>query len=553
MASSDLISIRRESVYADFEAATKRNQLRFTEGDVTATEQYIFPNQRLDAHNIVEKFYRDKCRVISTPKKTKVGADGLMIMLAVLMTTHSDDEFVIDPRCVRIVTGMSNLSWERDMIDKAPACFKDKIFHHGKLSRAELVGIRNGLIIIDEIDTGDKELQVLHNTLKDAGVLDVKYMEENNIRFVFISATMIRELHDLYKWGAFHELYPMTIPAEYVGHKEMVTRGLIKEFYSVSTKEAAEKWIQEDILDRYASPCMCQACNPEQNPAKKDYRIHIVRGTAKTAGIMQAACIAKGVLFMNHTSTDRISPEELHVLFSAQTNHVVLEVKNFYRRANLIPNQWKMRIGATMERHTKTVDNNVQIQGLPGRMTGYWRKELDGGHKTGPHRTSLRAIDEYEATYADPFGEVSYETAGFTIKKGKITAATTMLSPKNILNLTTVEEAPAVQLPPQSRPIVQVPVDPTSLAGITRGSLAQKLLFEIRPDLRTLYKDFEPHCWTVKPENRAKWCVDKMLQTDAMSTVTNIHEAYRNRQVLMIYKCTDMLIVSPWDGAATTH
>jgi hypothetical protein len=43
------------------------------------------------------------------------------------------------------------------MINKAPMKFKDKIFHHGKLLRANLMRINNGLIIIDEIDTGDKE------------------------------------------------------------------------------------------------------------------------------------------------------------------------------------------------------------------------------------------------------------------------------------------------------------------------------------------------------------------------------------------------------------
>jgi len=50
-------------------------------------------------------------------------------------------------------------------------------------------------------------------------------------------------------------------------------------------------------------------------------------------------------------------------------------------------------------------------------MTGYWRSEIEGGHKTGPHRTSLKAIKEYEKTYLDPFGLNSYQTNGFK-KKG---------------------------------------------------------------------------------------------------------------------------------------
>lgn len=441
---SDLISARREDVLQSYNSARATNHRLFLEGDDKATAEYIFPNQMEDANNIVNEFYKNKRRVISIQKKTKVGADGLMIEIVKLLTTHIDDAFVVNPANVRILTGMSNAGWEKDMIDKAPTCFKDKIFHHGKLSRAELANIRNGLVIIDEIDTGDKEFQVLHTTLKEAGVLDVKHMEEHNNRFVFISATMIKELYDLYRWGNLHKLYKMTIPASYFGHKDFLEKGILKEFYAVNTKEAAEKWVQEDILNHYKDPCMCTKCNPGKIPTMKDFRVHLVRVTAKNVNVVQNACISKGVAFRNHTSTDRLSPDEIREFFKEPlTQHIVLGVKGFFRRANLIPNRWKLRIGATLELYTKIVDNNVQIQGLVGRMTGYWREDIEAGHKTGPHRTSIKAIEEYEKTYLDPFGSNSYQTAGFKKKKGKVTADATMLSPKNILFLEPVD-SPAV-------------------------------------------------------------------------------------------------------------
>ena len=421
---SELISARREDVLQAYNSARATNHRLFLEGDDKATAEYIFPNQMEDANNIVDKFYKNKRRVISIQKKTKVGADGLMIEIAKLLTTHIDDKFVVNPTNVRILTGMSNAGWEKDMIDKAPNCFKDKIFHHGKLSRAELLNIRNGLFIIDEIDTGDKEYQVLHTTLKEAGVLDVKHMEEHNNRFVFISATMIKELYDLYRWGELHELYKMSIPASYFGHKDFLEKGIVKDFYSLSSKENADKWVQEDIITHYGT----------------DYRVHLVRVTAKVVDVVQNACIRKGVAFRNHTSTDRLSEDEIKEFFKELlTQHIVLGVKGFFRRANLIPNRWKLRIGATHELYTKVVDNNVQIQGLTGRMTGYWRGDIEGGHKTGPHRTSIRAIEEYEKTYLDPFGTNSYQTAGFKKKKGKVLADPTMLSSKHIQNLKAVE------------------------------------------------------------------------------------------------------------------
>ena len=390
-----IIAAIREEVIVDYTAAKAKNHRRFLQGDITATSEYIYQNQMEDANNIVDIFYNEDVRVVSVQKMTKVGADGLMIEIMKLMTSHNDDEFIINPDNVRIITGMSNVKWENDMIDKAPGCFKDKIFHHGKLKKSDLMNIKNALIIIDEIDSGDKEGQILHKTLKDACILDVNHMKENNIRFLVISATMIKTLNDLYRWGSLHKTYKMSIPSSYIGHIDFLKMGLIQEFYAMNTPEKAEKWIQEDIIGHYGS----------------NFRVHIARVTKKNVDILQDACIRKGITFRNHNSDDRLSQEEINVLFINTLNkHIVFGVKGFYRRANLIPNKWKLRIGATHELYKKIPDYSTEIQALPGRMTGYWRDVIENGYKTGPHRTSIKSIEEYEKVYNDPLCENKYKT-----------------------------------------------------------------------------------------------------------------------------------------------
>jgi hypothetical protein len=433
MTSIEIIAAGRESVLRAYLSAEADNRLRFLQGDEKATSEYIYENQIIDANAIVEEFYTYNRRVVSVTKKTKVGMDGLMIEVAKLMTTHPDDSFVVNPANVRIITGMSNAGWEKDMKEKSPICFKDKIFHHGKLRHAELIDLRDALIIIDEIDTGDKEYQVLHNTLKDAGILNVTYMEEHNIRFMFASATMVKELYNLYQWGELHKWYKMTIPDNYIGHIDFLQMGIIKEFYPLTTPESADKWIREDVCEHYGT----------------DFRVHIVRVTNKNVGILQDACIRKRITFRNHTSTDRMRPEDIKEIFTEPLQgHIVVGVKGFFRRANLIPNKWKLRIGATHELYTKTVDNNVQIQGLPGRISGYWRDVIDGGHKTGPHRTSIRAVTEYETVFNDPFGDNSYRTTGFVKKDGRITTNTpTMVSVRNVEGIVPVELPRPVESP----------------------------------------------------------------------------------------------------------
>jgi hypothetical protein len=416
-----MLDLNREIVKNDYNSAAKKNEEAYLNGDVKSSKKYIFDNQKEDAAQICNLFYTKQLRAISVVKRTKVGMNGLGIEISKNMSTHPDDNFVIHRTNIFFITAMSNKSWEGDMIEQMPACFSKNVHHHGKLQgfKTKLKNIKNAIIIIDEIDTGDKVDQKLDIILKESGILDIKYMEENNIRFVFVSATMINELRDLYKWGDKHETYYMTIPENYIGHMEFLELGIIKEYYPINNDKSAEKWVQEDIIQYYGS----------------DYRVHIIRTEEKYKDFIFNACIRNKIAFKNHTSSDKISHEELSEMFNNITNHLVIAIKGFYRRANLIPNEWKKKIGATHEKYVKNYDTNVQVQGLPGRMSGYWKQDILDGHKTGPHRTSIAAINEYEEFYKNPLGNAKYCTTG---------AKKLLVNPKNIKNLETVNEIPQV-------------------------------------------------------------------------------------------------------------
>jgi hypothetical protein len=359
-------------------------------------------------------------------------------------------------------------------------------------------------------------------------------MEEHNNRFVFISATMIKQHYELYRWGKLHEHYKMTIPNSYFGHKDFLDRGIVKEFYPLNSKENAEKWIQEDILDHYET----------------DNRIHIVRVTAKTAGVVQNACIRKGVAFRNHTSADRLSENEINEFFKEPLiRHIILGVKGFFRRANLIPNAWKLRIGATHELYTKVIDNNVQIQGLTGRMTGYWRSNIEAGHITGPHRTSIKAIEEYEKSYLDPFGTNSYQTAGFKKNaKGKVSAEPTMLSAKNIQNLEAID-LPIIRQKGQT-PIIIINITDEEKDKFNDTDSMLNILHKYNEEVYMKYRTYEAHCWKIDtPAKCEKYGLNSMTKKDAYSSVTNITNKTKN--ILMIYLHESRLIISAWNGEET--
>lgn len=403
----------REMVLNSYNNERLHNEDEFMKNNIKYSKEYIYDNQKEDAIVITEKFYNEGVRAISIVKRTKVGMDGLAIEIAKNMSTHPDDNFVLLSNNVIMLTGMSNVSWERGMKSKIPEKFRNNIYHHGQLQNValQLKNINNALIIVDEIDTGGQEEQKLHKLLKDSGLLDISYMEKFNIRFVFVSATMVNELRELFKWGDKHYTYYMTIPNDYIGHKDFVKMNIIQEFYDINNKETADKWVETDILQHYGT----------------DFRVHIIRTDNKRVQYIQDSCIRKNICFKNHTSVDRICEEDLQTIFEniVKTNHVVIAIKGFFRRADLIPNNWKKKIGCTMEKFVKKCDTNVQVQGLPGRMSGYWRSDIENGHITGPHRTSLYAMKEYEKFYENPTGFNNYKTAG----------KTSFVASKNIKNL----------------------------------------------------------------------------------------------------------------------
>ena len=291
-----LKTTNRDTVKLDYESAKNKNLEQFLLGNTKATSEYIYDNQKEDALAIIDKFYNSDIRALSIIKRTKVGMDGLMIELAYKFSTHIDDDFMINRNNIFFITGMSNRAWEEDMKDKIPNCFRENVFHHGKLQKLKkkLTGIKNALIINDEIDTGDKKDQKLHKTLRDSGILDIKYMEENNIRFVFVSATMINELKELYKWGDKHHSFKMSIPLNYISHGDFLEHKIIQQFYKIDDSETANEWIENDIIKNY----------------KNDYRVHIIRTDIENNEIIKNACANFDIKFYNHTSSNRISHEE---------------------------------------------------------------------------------------------------------------------------------------------------------------------------------------------------------------------------------------------------
>ena len=97
-----ILDLNREIVLHDYQSATNKNKELFITGDIKASSEYIFPNQKEDATIICNTFYEKHIRVISIVKRTKVGMDGLMIEIAKNMTTHPDNNFALHRNNIKV-------------------------------------------------------------------------------------------------------------------------------------------------------------------------------------------------------------------------------------------------------------------------------------------------------------------------------------------------------------------------------------------------------------------------------------------------------------------
>ena len=160
-----LKELNRGQVIDDYNSAIKKNKTAYINGDIKATSEYTYPNQKEDALNICNTLINENKRVCSVIKKTKVGADGLIIELLKNMNTHPDDEKVLEIENSFIITGMNNKKWQTSLEQTAPNCFIKNIKHHGQLQKINLNNILNFFIKI-------------RNNLYNKNFIDVRSMYE---------------------------------------------------------------------------------------------------------------------------------------------------------------------------------------------------------------------------------------------------------------------------------------------------------------------------------------------------------------------------------------
>ena len=396
----EFLEEQREEMQESFDHAMKKMARRVRKGDPYATKQYVWQNQVDDAQAILHMLFTMQLVFISVIKQPKLGCNGLMFELIRLVCTHNNDDTYIPPENVYILTGMSNTEWVDTIKEDCPDIVRDNVYHRPKiggkgkdaLSISELKGKKNLLLIIDEVDVAtkaQKKKQTIHMALEAAGILDMNYMRENNVRIVAISATICKELRAMKKFGSeYADSYTMTKPREYFGVEDMQDRGILKQAPPIRSVVQMERFIKTNGIEHFG---------------ENDPRVHIVRGTKKTRDFVQGACDNLGIKMYDHEHHSKLSHDDLKSIFLTR-KHVVIFLKNMFGRADYIPNEMKVKIGFWLDKHVSenSRNANVQLQAGIGRMSGFYKSVVEAGHTMGYIFTNLSSVREYIAFYNNP-------------------------------------------------------------------------------------------------------------------------------------------------------
>ncbi len=383
----DIMNEQRNLIRVEYDTKKLKCEIQKSQKSI-----YVYENQTCDAHNIVNEFYENrKIRIITLIKLPKLGANGIIMEISKIFATHSDDNFILDKNNIFLITGMNCVRWEEEYKNFTLEEFKINVFHNGRLKdfKKKLTTINsNLLIIIDEIDVGDGKTQRLDDILSN--FYNENNIEEQNIRFIFISATPAKQLKILEN-TKLHTKYALTVPNNYVGIPYFLEKNIIKQYYPMNNKENVHRWINEDIINNYGT----------------DYRVSFVRCDKDNSDLIKDVCAEYNIEFFEHNAKHNLYSNEDEINFEnifeniVKNKHVVILIKGMFRRAELIPVKYKRLIGAWHDKYVEKPDAGTAAQAGPGRNSWYWGDELDNGHKIGPIRSDINSLKQYCEWYKE--------------------------------------------------------------------------------------------------------------------------------------------------------
>ncbi len=390
----------------------------------------IYNNQASAAKEIVRNFDDKKIIVQLVLGKTQSGKTGLILSTIEQYIDHNN----IPIENIYYITGLSSTEWLKQTIERMPKELTERIYHRDRLLKAfvrDIKGKKNVLIIIDEVHTACLKDQTLYKVFKQLELLDKHNLLQNDIKIIDVSATPNGILWDVESWKEHHKIIIAPPGAKYVGAADLLKKGKIKEFKSLLGRKTTQKIVikKKSITDDDTSDQLITTIPPRKTDLplenlkelKNDidsfstYRYHIIRTDIGKYQKQTKENILK-VFGKDNTKYSVLAFDEKtaidkngrkidlnNILSKKPPKHIIILIKEMFRCAKSLH---KKHLGVLYERYTKNVNNDVIIQGLVGRLTGY---DYNGDAICYTH---IDSINLYEDMWNNKFKDIKKWKAG---------------------------------------------------------------------------------------------------------------------------------------------
>ena len=380
----------------------------------------VHRDQRICSQIIISEFEKNpQLLMVMAVGKTQSGKTGVMYSCIQEFTEpdHISGNHV-PVQNIYLITGLSSTQWKDQTKDRIPGILSENIFHRPELKTKFMESIRgkkNILILMDEVQIACGKTQTLAKEFEEMGLLDIQFLMKYDIKIVEFSATPNGTLRDCKYWVEHSKIVKVNPGKGYVGCSELLSNERIRDCKDLCESDEARK----NILD-------IKALIDEKF---KRPLYHIIR--TKT-GQFQLITISmfKEVFgddcnYLHHDSENISSLDEFLGEGDKEPppppppKHTFIFLKEMARCAKTFK---KDLIGIWYERYSNNMRDDIVIQGLLGRATGY---DDNGISIVFTNTDSIKRYDElWDKDFSEDVEWLS-NTTSFSKKKKKTIAKKT--------------------------------------------------------------------------------------------------------------------------------
>lgn len=324
----------------------------------TPDEPIIHTNQHFSGVEILKRYSQNPhlllCMALGYTQCGKTG-----VMLSCIKEFTNVDVTPVPVDNIFIITGLSDRAWKKQTASRLPSCIRDNVMHRQDIRKqlpSRIKGKHNILILVDEVQVACGSKQSISKTMNDMGFMDFDFLSERDIKIVEFSATPNGTFIDSDKWSNHSDTVFIKPGPGYVGCRDLKEQRRIRECRDLSGPDALDsvKEISDFIKKNFQEP-----------------RYHLIRtkvGHAQESTIKNFEEVFPGEkdFMIRYDQSNPIDIDE--ILSTPPKKHTFIFLKEMARCAKTFK---KTHIGIWYERRAKNMMDDVVVQGLLGRATGY--------------------------------------------------------------------------------------------------------------------------------------------------------------------------------------